>query len=116
MMGGFLRPSTLVGIAAPMGVWALHLVAVYSVQGLTCAEGWSPRAGFWTMLALTLPALAGIGWLGARAWRASRAATGADAVSRRTRFAAQATGLCAILAAVAVLFTLAPVLLLPVCA
>ncbi len=115
-MGGFFRPWKLVGIAAPMGVWALHLVALYSVQGLTCAEGWSTRAGYWTMLALTLPALAAIGWLGLRAWRASKASAGTDAVSRRTRFAAQATGLCAVLATVAVLFTLAPVLLLPVCA
>lgn len=115
-MDGFLKPWKLVGIAAPMGVWALHFVAVYSVQGLTCAEGWSARAGFWAMLGLTLPALAAILWLGLRAWRLSRAAIANDAAARRTRFAAQATGLCAVLAAVAVLFTLAPVLLLPVCA
>lgn len=115
-MAGFPRPWTLVGIAAPMGVWALHFVAVYSVQGLTCAEGWNPRTGFWAMLALTLPALAAIAWLGLRARRLARDTLAGDAVSQRRRFAAQATGLCAVLATLAVLFTLAPVLLLPVCA
>ncbi len=115
-MAGYLKPWKLLGIAAPMAVWALHFVAVYSVQGLTCAEGWSPRAGFWAMLGLTVPAIGAIAWLGLRAWRLARALPGEEAARRRSRFAAQATGLCALLAAVAVLFTLAPVLLLPVCA
>lgn len=115
-MGGVLSPWKLVGIAAPMGVWALHFVAVYSLQGLTCAQGWNPRAGSLGMVALTVPALAAIVWLGMRGWKVARTSTSADAVARRTRFAAQATGLCALLAGVAVLFTLAPVLLLPACA
>ena len=115
-MGGYLKPWKLLGIAAPMGVWSLHFVVVYSLQGLTCAQGWSPRAGSLGMVALTLPALAAIAWLGLRAWKLARATTAPDAVARRIRFAAQATGLCALLAGVAVLFTLAPVLLLPACA
>ncbi|ADV27256.1 membrane protein, putative accessory subunit of cytochrome c oxidase [Pseudoxanthomonas suwonensis 11-1] len=114
-MAGFARPSTLVGIAAPMAVWALHFVVLYSLQGLTCGEGWNPRSSFWAMVALTIPALAVIAWLGLRALRTARAAASGEPAARRARFAAQATGLCAVLAAVAVLFTVVPVLLLPVC-
>src|SRR5690606_38175493 len=100
--------------AAPMAVWALHFVVLYSLQGLTCGEGWSQRGASLAMVALTAPALAAIAWLGLRARRTARTAAG-DPAARRVRFAAQATGLCAVLATVAVLFTVVPVLLLPVC-
>ena len=114
-MARFASPSTLAGIAAPMAVWAVHFVVLYSLQGLACGEGWGQRGASWAMVGLTVPALAVIAWLGLRALRAARAAGAAGPAARRARFAAQAAALCAVLATVAVLFTVVPVLLLPAC-
>lgn len=115
-MAGRLAPWRLTGMAAPMAVWALHFVLVYSVQGVACAEGWNPSAARWTMLGSTVLALAAIAWLGLRARRAVADAHAQDAAAGRRRFAALATALLSLLAAVAVLFTTVPILLLPPCA
>ena len=72
---GVLSPYRLTGVAAPMAVWALHLVVVYSLQGVVCGEaldnrpiaGLSPLA--WAVLGLTVASLAGLGWMALRAWR-----------------------------------------------
>ena len=124
-VAGALSPYRLGGIAAPMAVWALHLVAVYSLQGVTCGQELAnPRlAGLpalaWWVLALTGACLAALAWTGLRGWRGWRAAS-ADrsipAVAARRRFAAAVTTALSALAAVAVLFTTIPVLLLPGCA
>lgn len=120
-----LAPQHLTGMAAPMTVWALHLLALYSLQGLACAEGWQRTrvAGLeaitWWLLLLTVLALTAIVWLGLRAWRAWRSAKAApedDPLARRRRFATAATGLLAVLAGIAVTFTAIPVLLLATCA
>ncbi|MDH5824797.1 hypothetical protein QFW77_17650 [Luteimonas sp. RD2P54] len=120
-----LGPLRLTGMAAPMAVWALHFVVVYSLQGLACAEGWQRNrvagveAASWWLLLMTLLALAAIAWLGLRAWRAwrtARAEPGAGAEARRHRFTASVTALLALLAAIAVVFTTIPVLLLAPCA
>lgn len=124
-MKGLLSPLRLVGLAAPMAVWALHLVAVYALQGVTCGEsldnarvaGLEPLA--WSVLALTAVAFAALAWLGLRAWRAHR---GADAdrswpvLAGRRRFSAAVTAALCVLSAIAVLFTTIPALLLPGCA
>ncbi|KFN45303.1 hypothetical protein [Arenimonas composti] len=127
-----IGPRRLLGIAAPMALWALHFVTVYSLAGLACARGWDRRAALglplvsWWMLLATVLALLLIALLGLRAhrrWRraiaAAPAASSVDAdadVARRHRFSAAATALVALLAAVAVLFTAVPVALLPLCA
>ncbi|WP_407353844.1 hypothetical protein [Luteimonas sp. R10] len=120
-MGG---PQHLTGMAAPMAVWALHLLAVYSLQGLACAEGWQRtrvaglEAVTWWLLLLTAAALAAIAWLGARArraWRDANASAADEAAARRRRFTAKAATLLAVIAAIAVTFTAAPVLLLSTC-
>lgn len=122
---GPASPLRLTGIAAPMAVWALHFVAVYSLQGLACGEGWMRQrlAGMetvsWVLIALTALALAAIARLGWRAWRVRCRETRAprpDAAGRRRRFAATATALAAALAAIAVSFTALPVPMLPPCA
>lgn len=120
-----LSPWRLTGIAAPMAVWALHLVAVYSLQGITCGQDLgNPRlAGLpalaWWVLALTAACFAALAWLGLRAWRGWRAANAdrsTPAIAARRRFGASVTAALSVLAAVAVLFTTIPVLLLPGCA
>jgi hypothetical protein len=116
----FLAPHRLTGIAAPLTVWALHFVTVYSMQGLACAQGWQrlPWAGreavFWWLLLATLLAVAAIGVLGTRAWRAMRGPADDDA-SRRRRFAARVTLAAAALSLLAVGFTATPIFLLPIC-
>ncbi|MGY1528917.1 hypothetical protein [Luteimonas sp. A649] len=120
-----LSPYRLTGIAAPMAVWALHLVAVYSLQGVTCAEGLDHvrfagmEALAWWLCGMTLVTLAALAWLGLRAWRGWRdAPPGSDVPARaaRRRFAAAVTGALSLMAIVAVCFTTIPVLLLPGCA
>lgn len=119
-----LGPYRLTGIAAPLAVWALHFVAVYVMQGIACAEDWQRTrvAGLelvtWWLLLATAAALAVIAWLGLRALRARRPAGGGDgdADARRRHFTATLTAAAALIAAIAVLFTATPVLLLPPCA
>jgi hypothetical protein len=115
----------LTGIAAPMAIWAAHLLAVYSLQGVACAEGLDrlrfagTEALAWWLTGLTVLALGALAWLGVRAWRDWRTARpGSDlpARSARRRFAAALTGALSVMAAVAVWFTTIPVLLLPGCA
>src|SRR5690606_32987845 len=65
-------PWRLLGIGAPMAVWALHFVAVYALQGLACVEG-IHHARAW-MVALALAACALLAWSGRRAWLAWHAA------------------------------------------
>ncbi|MEN1940124.1 hypothetical protein WCE41_00410 [Luteimonas sp. MJ246] len=124
-MSGALSPYRLTGIGAPMAVWALHLVAVYSLQGVACAEGLDgPRfAGLealaWWLVALTAVAMAMLAWLGLRAWRgwhAARAEASMPRLAARRRFAAAVAGALSVMAAVAICFTTIPVLLLPGCA
>lgn len=124
-MTGALSPYRLTGIGAPMAVWALHLVVVYSLQGVVCAEGLDRMrfAGFealtWWLGALTAAALAMLAWLGLRAWRgwhAARADSSEPGIAARRRFAAAVAGALSAMAAVAVCFTTIPVLLLPGCA
>lgn len=124
-MTGLLSPYRLAGIAAPMTVWALHLVLVYAVQGITCGHGLAnPRiAGLealsWWLLALTAAAFAALAWTGLRAWRGWRAAdagAATPAIAARRRFAAAVASALSVLSAVAVAFTATPVVLLPGCA
>lgn len=120
MSAAFLAPHRLTGIAAPMAVWALHLVVVYAMQGLACAQDWQrmPLAGreavFWWLLLATLVALAAIAGLGLRAWRALRLPAGDDA-GRRRRFATRVTLAASAMALIAVAFTATPIFLLPAC-
>ena len=122
---GALSPYRLTGLAAPMVVWAVHFVVVYSLQGVTCGEGLAnPRiAGLetltWWVLALTVLSFAALAWMGLRAWRGWRASNvdrSTPALAARRRFSAAVTALLCALSAVAVLFTTLPVLLLPGCA
>lgn len=117
-------------MATPAVVWALHFVAVYSMAGLACGQGWQRGriAGFemvtWLMITITVLSwlvLALIAW---RAWRGrnaqpSPAETGAGAKGAghaRKRFLSTVTLALAAIAALAVSFTVIPVFLLPTCA
>lgn len=137
---GWLSPHRLTGMAAPMLLWALHFVLVYSLQGISCVEGWQHlrlgglAAVTWWLLGLTLAILlaqVALGMRALRAWRTARRARSLDAreagdaprhghacapAARHRRFTAAATAALALLAVVATCFTAIPILLLPTCA
>ncbi|TDK23348.1 hypothetical protein E2F46_10505 [Luteimonas aestuarii] len=111
-MTGTSRPRRFSWIAAPMVWWALHFVAVYSLQGLVCARGWSQPAGIAGITGLTLVAWAVVAWSGVHGRRVLDAAADDP---RGTRFAARLVVWLSVLSAVAIAFTVLPVLLLPPC-
>ncbi len=105
------RPRRLLWIASPFAVWALHFVLVYSIQGLVCARGWPLAAAWAGIAAVTLPAFAAVAWLGLRAWRRAQAAD----LAGEKRFAARLVAMLSLLAALAMVFTILPTLLLTPC-
>lgn len=121
-----LGPHRLAGMVAPMVVWAVHFVVVYSVQGLACAHGWQ-RTTFaghaavtWWLLLLTAASLAGAAAFGVRGWRAWREAragigSGASADACFRRFTAGIAAVLSLVAVVAICFTAIPILLLQTC-
>lgn len=120
------RPYPLSALAAPMAVWAVHFVVVYSLAGLACERGLFLRRvamlpGLtWILALVAAAALALIAWLGWHAWRRWRAlrmrADTATPSQPRERFMRLITALLALLAFIAVVFTATPVFLLPPCA
>lgn len=112
MMATTSRPRRFSWIALPLVPWAVHFVAIYSLQGLVCARGWSQAAGQAGMVALTLLAFVAIAWIGLHAWRALHAE---DADDDGRRFAARVALLLSALSMVAVAFTALPLLLLAPC-
>ncbi|NYZ61212.1 hypothetical protein [Luteimonas deserti] len=117
---------TLTRMSAPFALWALHFVALYSLQGLACAQQlWRSRIGglelmTWVLAAVTLAILAAIGWEALRAWRIHRALLGRDDSGRaeqsRRRFMVVLSLLGAAISALGVTFTAAPLALLQTCA
>lgn len=113
----------LFAMVAPLALWALHLVLVYSLVGLHCGAppAWLPRVGpalLATGLVLaTLGALVAIAALGGSAMRRARsvdrAAPGEE--HGQPRFLARVQAGVALLAALAVAFTALPMLLLEPC-
>ena len=120
------RPYPLSALAAPMAVWAVHFVVVYSLVGLACERGLLLRSVAmlpvltWILALLTVAALATIAWLGWNAlhrWRMLRASAGTPATPRSSEaFMRLATALLALLAFIAVVFTATPIPMLPPCA
>ena len=117
---------TLTRMSAPFALWALHFVALYSLQGLACARQlWrTPVAGLetmtWVLWALTALVLAAIAWEALRVWHIRRALPVGDGAGRadlaRRRFMTVLALLGAVIAALGVMFTAAPLALLPTCA
>lgn len=121
--------SRLVVMAAPLGVWALHFVLVYSLTGLACVEAGVTR--YWlgvpaprgALLLWTATALLMVGGMGVLAWREHRrlsaqlstADDSARAALERKCFSARVAVLLATVAAVAIAFTIIPVFVLPDC-
>lgn len=123
-----LRRNGLLTMAAPMTVWALHFVVIYSLVGLACERGWTLHvvAGLnilvWQLALLCVMTLALLAWLAMRATRSSKrevtalSSSGQDVTAKRRRFVARVTLALCLLAAVAVLFTTIPAFLVPTCA
>jgi len=121
-----LNAYRLTEMAMPAVVWAVHFVVVYSMAGLACGQGWQREriAGLeavtWLMAVATIAAwlvLAFIAWTGWRGRQATRSAgQPLDNIQVRKRFLSTVTLAMAAIAAMAVLFTVIPVFLLPTCA
>lgn len=120
-----LAPGRLTGMALPMALWALHFVVVYSLVGLGCEYGWQarPLAGGNLLSALlvaftvlVLVPVAALGLRARRAWRRHAGNQAADPRQRRQALISMATTVLAVLAAIAIVFTTTPALLLPPCA
>jgi len=119
------RPYPLSALAAPMAVWAMHFVVVYSLVGLACERGLLLQRVAtlpvlsWVLMLVTAVALALIGWLGwhaLRRWRALRTRDDTATPSQpHERFMRLVTALLALLAFNAVVFTTTPVFMLPPC-
>lgn len=119
------RPRRFSWIALPLLPWALHFVAIYSLQGLVCARGWSQPLGMAGMVALTLLAFVAIAWIGLRARRALHGGRGGRDGGQQSnrqegeresgRFAARVALLLSALSLVAVAFTALPLVLLAPC-
>ena len=117
---------TLTRMSAPFALWALHFLALYSLQGLACARQlWrTPVAGLetmtWVLWALTALVLAAIAWEALRVWHIRRALPVGEGAGRadlaRRRFMTVLALLGAVIAALGVMFTAAPLALLPTCA
>ena len=117
---------TLTRMSAPFALWALHFVALYSLQGLACAQQlWrTPVGGLetmtWVLWALTALVLAAIAWEAMRVWRIRQRLLASDDTGRadhsRRRFMTVLSLLGAAISALGVAFTAAPLALLPTCA
>jgi len=110
-------------LAAAPAVWALHFLACYVVAAVWCARaGRDAPLGEarWWIAGATAAALALLGWLGWRGWRRLRYRGGGrhdrDAIGDRHRFLGQVALLLASLAALAVLYAAAVVLIIGSCA
>lgn len=117
------RPWTLSLVAAPMVVWALHLLVVYSLEGLACARGW-PLGRFagmswfnWLLVGVTVPALVAVAWMMWRGWRDARDPAGpaGSSMARRQRLLAWVAMALAAVSVVAIVFATVPVFMLPPC-
>lgn len=117
---------TLTRMVAPFGLWALHFVALYSLQGLACAQQmWRTRVGgletmTWALWGLSLVILAAIAWEALRVWQMRRALLAHDDRGRadhaRRYFMVMVCLLGAAISALGILFTMTPLALLPTCA
>lgn len=124
-MPRLIRFDGLTGLALPMLVWALHFLAVYVLAGLACARGWSTQsvAGLtptaWWLLVCGLVAVTVLAFLARGAWLSTPPPSlhgGADGMPMpRRHFIARACLALCVLAAIAVVLTTVPVLLLPTC-
>ncbi len=116
MKAGLLSPRRLLGVCAPLLLWAIHLVAVYSLQGLACSGqadgvlgGDSRLRLLLVVLSITLLAL-----VTGQAWRAGRMRR-ATTPGQTAAFLPAATLLAAVVAAIAIVFTTVPILMLAPC-
>lgn len=105
------RPRRLIWIASPFTVWALHFVAVYSIQGLVCGRGWTTGAAWTGMGLATVLAFSAVAWIGLRARRESTA----EDVAGEKKFSARLVAMLSLLTLVAMALTTLPMLLLHPC-
>lgn len=121
-----LQRHRLFAMVSPLLVWALHFVLVYSLVGLRCGAppAWLARldaqALAWWLAAATLLALLAIAAIARHGWRSRDTGHGAAAAParpsrERERFVGTVMLLLALLAAIAVLFTTLPMLMLEPC-
>lgn len=124
----FSWTRTLVGSVSSLIVWAAHFVAVYALVGIGCEQAWerSALAGSnaltVALVAVTVPALAAIAWIGRgglqamRSWQKQARHGEMDSETmRRRRFMSLLTLTVAVVAFVATVMTAVPIVMLPPC-
>ena len=119
-------PITMTRMVVPYGLWALHFLSLYSLQGLACARQlWRTSTGgveimTWVRWALTAAILAAIAWQAMRAWRIRRTLLASPDAGRtehsRRHFMVNLCLLGAAISALGVVFTASPLAMLQTCA
>ena len=102
--------TTAIRMTAGLLVWGGHLAIVYGLIGLTCERGWSGAYGAAAVVAVTIAALAGVGWLLLIGLHRLRSAG-----DRPERFRAATESGTAALALVAIAWAGLPALIVPAC-
>ena len=90
-----IGPWRLTGMATPLVLWALHFVAVYSMQGLACAEDWQRQRAAAAPVAAGVAAGGAFGFAGFRTMYRSatkQAATAIDMLLQAVAVEAGTTG------------------------
>lgn len=115
---------TLTGSVSSLIVWSVHFAVVYALAGLGCEMGWQHRSLLGgnlvsiLLLAVTVPALGLIAWIGWGGWRwqgrARQSGIEPD-TARRWRFMGYLTVALACVAFVSTVMTVLPVVMLPPC-
>jgi hypothetical protein len=120
-----LAHDSLIGMVASFIIWSLYFAAVYSFQAVACIRGLDDirvvgvdvvtlvLAG---LTALTLAAIAYLGWRSLRLARLSLLAQAETSDDARADFMALTSAALAALAFIATLWVALPLLLLPLCA
>lgn len=114
---------TLLGSVSSLILWAVHFVAVYSLVGVGCEEGWQRTPVLGTngltllLVSITLPALSLIAWIGWVGWQSHRQASrgGGSEDRGRWRFLGLITLALAVLAFISTIMTAVPIMMLPPC-
>lgn len=117
--------DNLIGMVASFIVWSAYFAAVYSFQAIACIRGFQGARvagvdmltlGLVIMTALTLVAIAYLGWRSLRVVSLSRVVQGDAPDVSCADFMALTSALLAAMALVATLWVALPILLLPPCA
>lgn len=114
--------SPILGAISAMLVWAAHFLIVYGAQATACARGGAGATLFGQplvpalVLGLTLLSLLVVAIIGLRAWRRLRSGLSGQEGEDEPQFTVWMAAAISLLAALAIVWEAAPVLILRPCA